>query len=356
MALADDAQWKRRLHRGLLRQMLLQSADYPGALEERASLPASPLEFARMVHSNVPVKFSGAATPDWCPAVQRWNRPGYLASKLADTTLAVAETPFGNADAPLDGQYFVQPYVRATTGREFFSENLAEHQAHRTQPRRIQYMQSQDNNFPREFESIAGDAPHRLAWADEALGAWDGPSAVNLWLGKSTQSVSRLHNDNYENVYIQVCGRKEVYLIPPGDAYALDERFLTTSHYDRAFNLVVSPTGVGGEAMPSRVLFPTVDPSDPATHNDIYRTSATVYRVELGPGDMLFLPALWYHQLRVLEVGEETGVNASLNYWYAASATSGLYMRWDQARMSALILRGYYDEQYFDEEEEEEEE
>lgn len=324
--------------------MDIQNAEYPAELPHRDTLVTA-LEFLQMVHANVPVKFTKTATPGWFKAIELWNSEGYLAEKLKDMSMAVAETPLGNADAPLDGRYFVQPYVRTMTGTQFFSST----QDHSTDKPVIRYMQSQDDNFPREFESIASDAPHSLDFADEALGKK--PAAVNLWLGKHTETVSRLHNDNYENVYIQISGQKEVYLIPPGDAYALDERFLEPAQYDAHMELVVGGSDSSSANPNRKVLFPTVDPSDPETHNEIYRRHGLVYRVVLGEGDMLYLPALWYHQLAVASVGETTGVNVSMNYWYAPSDTSGLWMRWDYVRLTALVLRGYHDPTYFEQDE-----
>lgn len=326
--------------------MDIQNAEYPADLPQRDTL-VNPLEFLQMVHANVPVKFNKTAKADWFKAIELWNSEGYLADKLKDMSMSVAETPLGNADAPLDGRYFVQPYVRTMAGHQFFSSTQ---RTTSTDKPVIRYMQSQDDNFPREFDPIADDAPHSLDFADEALGKK--PAAVNLWLGKHTETVSRLHNDNYENVYIQISGQKEVYLIPPGDAYALDERFLEPAQYDVNMELQVVSSDSNQTAR--KVLFPTVDPSDPDTHNDIYRRHGLVYRVVLEEGDMLYLPALWYHQLAVASVGESTGVNVSMNYWYAPSETSGLWMRWDYVRLTALVLRGYQDPAYFEQEEEDE--
>ncbi|KAF5116539.1 hypothetical protein DS838_001993 [Geotrichum bryndzae] len=305
---------RKLLEYGILRQMDIQNLEYPAELSVHDQLPTA-LEFAQLVYRNVPVKFSGAAAAGasnnpWATAAERWGQhPTYLRDTLAKTTLAVAETPLGNADAPLDGRYFVQPH-------------------------------SQDNNFPREFPALSTDAPHSLAFADAALGA--PPAAVNLWLGRDLETVSRLHNDNYENIYVQVSGTKELFLVPPGDAYALDERFLIPASYDADMNLVVDA------AASHKVLFPTVDPNDPATHNDIFRRHALVYRVVLEPGDMLYMPALWYHQVGVVSVGAANGTNVSLNYWYNPAPSSGLWMKWDYVRLTALLLRGYHDDDYFD--------
>lgn len=293
----------------------------------------------------------------------------------------------------------------------------------------VLYMQSQNNNYPREFPSLQDDAPHSIPWADEALDA-DGPAAVNLWLG-DCRTTSRLHNDNYENLYIQVAGSKEIYLIPPGDAYALDERFLKPLSYgsdmtlhdsfaealqslqdgdgatftassnnnsssreqsgsscasnnglksnssssdksqssNEAKNTSKAPVEENDVEMNLRrnddvptqttlseistpnILFPTVDPSNPATFNDIYSNYAFVYRVVLNPGDMLYIPALWYHQVRVIDGAP----NVSLNYWYDPPATNGQWMRWDYVRYCSAVLHGYHDPFYFDEQEEKQE-
>lgn len=389
---------RKLLEYGILRQMDIQNLEYPAELPVHDQLPTA-LEFAQLVYRNVPVKFSGAAAAGasnnpWATAAERWGQhPTYLRDTLAKTTLAVAETPLGNADAPLDGRYFVQPHVRPMSGEAYFSlpcssnsssnnnnngsssnetqanpanssvsdscclpcadsgsaatpvHNSTLFQPGRSTPRGssnkiIRYMQSQDNNFPREFPALSTDAPHSLAFADAALGA--PPAAVNLWLGRDLETVSRLHNDNYENIYVQVSGTKELFLVPPGDAYALDERFLIPASYDADMNLVVDA------AASHKVLFPTVDPNDPATHNDIFRRHALVYRVVLEPGDMLYMPALWYHQVGVVSVGAANGTNVSLNYWYNPAPSSGLWMKWDYVRLTALLLRGYHDDDYFD--------
>lgn len=440
------------LEYGILRQMDIQNSDYPLTIptyprstttsSRSGPLLPSSLEFAQMVHANVPVKFNKAAAGgggDWFPAMKLWNTEGYLATKLKDTLLSVAETPFGNADAPVDGAYFVQPFVRYMKGSEFFSgsgsgsgcgsddsgdvsdvgesdhgevgDGVVEPKnknktttATATTIKRpaVQYMQSQDNNFPREFPTLIHDAPHSLEFADTALFPAKpepttaaepteptetetetetdkqqqqqqpfGPSAVNLWIGKDQETVSRLHNDNYENLYIQVSGTKEIYLIPPGDAYALDERFLESAQYNCDMEMVVdididssssstttttTKNTTKKHAPKPKVLFPTVDPSDPSTHTNIYTHHALVYREVLEPGDMLYLPALWYHQVAVLDVSPVTGLNVSVNYWYPACATNGQWMRWDYVRLTALVLRGYHDTDYFELEDEDEDE
>ena len=49
------------------------------------------------------------------------------------------------------------------------------------------------------------------------------PDAVNLWIGNS-RSVTALHRDNYENVYVQVLGEKRFVLVPPVEGVCVRER------------------------------------------------------------------------------------------------------------------------------------
>lgn len=328
---------------------------------------------------------------------------------LKGTKLTVAQTPSGLADAPgLHNTAFLQPHVVSMKTKTFLkhlknpdgstvdsddsedSEEEEEEEEDNIADDTVLYMQSQNNNFPREFPTLANDAPHSIPWANEALDVTE-PAAVNLWLGDH-RTTSRLHNDNFENIYIQVSGSKEIYLIPPGDAYALDEKFLKPLSYDSKMKLKDDFTeafGISKEQascannnglnnnnknnnnnndmdgdtqmedmnkfasmfQAPNILFPTIDPSNPATFNSIYCRNAFVYRVVLNPGDMLYIPALWYHQVRVLDGAP----NVSLNYWYQPSATNGQWMRWDYVRYCSAVLRGYHDPYYFDDQDEEKE-
>lgn len=441
-----------RIHRGLIRQMEVQHGTYPTKIPSVPSPPqpsntdpntistppgaVSSLKFAQMLYSQIPVRMKAKdVLPDF-PALSLWQDPEYLKKALSNVDLTVAQTPTGLADAPgLRNTAFLQPHVVSMNASQFLhhlknpdnSTSDTTNSANNNTPKAsnntsaeedddtVLYMQSQNNNFPREFPPLANDAPHSIPWANEALNV-DGPAAVNLWLGDYC-TTSRLHNDNYENLYIQVSGSKEIYLIPPGDAYALDERFLKplsygsdmTLHDSFAEALQSLQDGDGasfsastctqsqnipksgkcsndsqaaadtngsdnssakfanstqkktaGTDMDSQmppeiatpnILFPTVDPSNPSTFNDIYSNYAFVYRVVLNPGDMLYMPALWYHQVRVIDGAP----NVSLNYWYDPPATNGQWMRWDYVRYCSAVLRGYHDPYYFDEEEEKQE-
>lgn len=63
-----------------------------------------------------------------------------------------------------------------------------------------------------------------------------------------------------------------------------------------------------------RIPVATWDPDSPATHTSPYSHLAKPLRVTLRQGDMLYLPALWYHKVSQ-SVGEE-GFVCAVNYWY----------------------------------------
>ena len=275
-----------------------------------------------------------------------------LRRKIGHIPVNVAQTPYGNADSPFHGLIFVKPYVQPMVANDLI-EILKQ------QTNIAYYMQSQDGNVTKEFRPLIGDIPLDLPFAQKLLGDAD---AVNLWIGNS-QTTSRLHNDNYENLFVQITGAKVIYLIPPGDAYALDEKFLVSATYVKdssQFRIeidssqTVLPADITPQALNAaleqidhlgpKVLFPTVDPSDPITHNHIFKQHAKVYRVQVEAGDVLYIPALWYHQV---EISDKEPISISVNYWYPADPASPIWSKSDYVRFTSAVLRGYHDDDFF---------
>jgi peptidyl-lysine (3S)-dioxygenase / protease len=110
-----------------------------------------------------------------------------------------------------------------------------------------------------------------------------------------------MHKDNYENIYVQVTGRKHFVLLPPVCHPCVNEQELRPATYSRASGALElalddegenGPGGVAGgqgEAVP----FATWDPDEPDVNATGYSTLARPMRVTLLPGDMLYLPAMW---------------------------------------------------------------
>ena len=138
-----------------------------------------------------------------------------------------------------------------------------------------------------------------IGFAREALGRE--PEAINMWVGNSF-SATALHRDNYENVYVQVAGRKHFALLPPLCQPCVNERDLAPATYIRAGaaagSLALRRDDHGGAArgngdVPAKVPFAIWDPELPDRRGTPYSHLARPVEVTLDPGDMLYLPAMW---------------------------------------------------------------
>lgn len=116
-----------------------------------------------------------------------------------------------------------------------------------------------------------------------------------LWLGNASRVAC--HYDSFDNLACVVAGRRRFTLYPPdaiGDLYVgpIDH------------TLAGQPISLAVGAAPGDERYP--------------RFAAAASRaivVELGPGDGLYLPKLWWHQVEALEPA-----NLLVNYWWDAFA------------------------------------
>lgn len=156
--------------------------------------------------------------------------------------------------------------------------------------------------------------PHDIAFARIALEKQ--ADAVNLWIGNE-RSVTALHKDNYENIYVQVCGQKHFVLLPPIEMPCVNEQPLPRARYEalgngspqRQADLVVKRSE-------DDVCVPvaTWDPDVPKHRPSEYSHLSQPLRVTLNEGDMLYLPAMWYH--KVSQSAGAEGFACAVNYWY----------------------------------------
>jgi peptidyl-lysine (3S)-dioxygenase / protease len=143
----------------------------------------------------------------------------------------------------------------------------------------------ENDNLRGEYASLAEDIEKDISWARIAL--QEVPEAINLWLGNS-RSVTALHQDNYENIYCQIIGKKHFVLLPPLSCPCVGEQHLEPASYVRQNGLLSILEEEG-----STVRFPTWDPDRPNVRPTRYSHLAKPIRVTLEPGDILYLPALW---------------------------------------------------------------
>ncbi|KAF2140790.1 uncharacterized protein K452DRAFT_230005 [Aplosporella prunicola CBS 121167] len=276
----------------------------------------SPLEFLRYVARNRPFVVRGGAA-DW-PAVRKWDA-AYLSSVMGSAAVNVAMTPAGNADALVrdpvgSGELlFVKPFET----REPFADvlrRIAEQELHGTDPDVVRYAQTQNDNLRNEYLALAEDVPASVPFARIALAQPQGPDAVNFWLGNA-RSTTALHRDNYENVYVQVCGRKHFALLPALAAAAVAEREAIAATYVPEDGSEVKKLVPQRDDPPAKVLWPTLDPDSPSYSSaNAFAECAPAMHVTLEPGDMLYLPALWYH--KVSQSTSDEGICCAVNYWY----------------------------------------
>lgn len=100
----------------------------------------------------------------------------------------------------------------------------------------------------------------------------------NVWIGMKN-CYSPMHFDKYYNMFCQIVGRKHIRLLPP-DAFG--------------------PADVQGNTL-NRAECVISEP----------RISSKILEVVLGPGECLYIPKGWWHEVRSL-----SSFNISISHWY----------------------------------------
>ncbi|KAF2236229.1 phospholipase A2 [Viridothelium virens] len=303
-------------------ELMVSYHELNGSSIEELREDPSPLEFMRYVAQNKPFVIRGGAE-NW-PACQKWDVP-YLKQSVGDRMVTIASTIEGRADAASvrDDQNVL---IRPAYTEERFDEAMAyigEQELRRRRPSDTQkdlshysivkYLQAQNDSLRTEYGEIMSDVPSSIPFARIALQRQ--PDAVNFWLGNSS-SVTQLHKDNYEIIYATILGQKHFVLLPPVDAAAVSEKLCITADY------YYSGTAATDEAKLSlqynkaeeRIPFPIWDPDVPDEQVTKFSKFAVPMRVTLNEGDILYLPAQWFH--KVSQSCNVEGVCCAVNYWY----------------------------------------
>ncbi|KAL7949214.1 peptidase family C78 domain-containing protein [Trichoderma barbatum] len=258
-------------------------------VEELYSEP-SPLEFMRYVARNTPFVIRGGAS-SW-KATKKWNA-AYLKTALEGQSVNVAVTPFGNADAPtFSSQHQATVIAKPHEEAQLFGDFFAYITQQETDPEfpldsEVRYAQTQNDNLRDEYLPLYPDALRDIPFARIALEKE--PDAINLWIGNS-RSTTCLHKDNFENMFVQIVGRKHFVLLPPLLHACVNEDLLWPATYVRdsqGFKLRLDPNS-------APVPLATWDPDDPERNASSVSALAKPLYVTLNPGDMLYLPAMWY--------------------------------------------------------------
>jgi hypothetical protein len=109
----------------------------------------------------------------------------------------------------------------------------------------------------------------------------------NIWFGSPLGTVSPAHTDPFNNILVQIIGKKHVELVHP--------KF--SQNVYPAIGTVQKNTSKVDFSCPDLRLFPLF--------SDIEK-----YTVELSEGDGLFIPFKWWHYCKT------TSLSCSVNYWW----------------------------------------
>ena len=167
----------------------------------------------------------------------------------------------------------------------------------------------ENDNLRGEYISLFEDVPPDISFASEALN--ESPDAVNFWLGNA-RTTTALHKDNYENIYVQVRGQKHFTLIPPVEMPCVNESLLPCGSYRPSQSdpqQMEIEVDLGAESIPVAIW----DPTEPEQRATSYSTLSRPLDVTLDEGDMMYLPAMWYHKVK--QTSGDEGFACSVNYW-----------------------------------------
>ena len=243
----------------------------------------------RFADCDVPVVITGGAR-DW-PAVARWNAE-YLSTLLGETLVRHKQS----------STHQHPDFHQATLGAMFargesrFSELL---HAMTTGPRaeRSRRLFTGDEQFVLQRRNGTTTLAPELAtlYADVSLPPLvDAERLYTVWAWFSGRGVRTwLHYDNNgcHNLNGQILGQKSCLLFAPDELPR------------------VHPFPLDGKNPAHNCAAVDVEEPDLTAHPDF--ASATAWQAELGPGDLLFIPAWWLHTF------SHTGdLNANVNFWW----------------------------------------
>lgn len=239
----------------------------------------------------------------------------------------VAVTPNGYADGiaikmPENKEYFVMPEEQIMSMAQFL-----DHLDHK-EDSIICYIQQQNSNLSRDYSELHDDID--LSTLQFALEAFNkDPDAINFWMGDE-RAITSLHKDPYENMYTVISGYKDFILIPPIDLpYVPRFKYPSANYKTNKHNneLVIEPLVDGkfislisdqtnefgnfsGSNKPIDIEWVSIDPLQPNSEKFPSYAKATKYEIRINAGDMLYLPSLWYHNVR------QSHKCIAVNFWY----------------------------------------
>jgi hypothetical protein len=119
----------------------------------------------------------------------------------------------------------------------------------------------------------------------------DRPSRPRMWLGNAVTAAT--HYDNMDGINCMVAGRKRFTFFPP----------------DQLPNLYIGPLDLAPGGQPTSLV--RVREPDLERYPRFEQALAAAETVDVDPGDAIYIPNLWWHNVEALD-----RVNLSVNYWW----------------------------------------
>ncbi|GAA5844672.1 hypothetical protein JCM5353_001495, partial [Sporobolomyces roseus] len=285
-------------------------------------------------------------------ALEQWS-DDQLVRKMEEREVNISVDPTGDADSIVEG-YFVEPAnVQMPLSKLFSHLQAEEAMGSETSSRPVHYLQSQNGNLADEYKPLLDDVGiEGPAWAREAFG--QPPDVANIWIGGGRSKTS-MHKDPYENIYLVVRGSKEFVLLPPSEAYCLHERLY--SHASWSFSPSMSSFTLVPSSPPLTLPWIPIDPLSPDLSKHPRYSLARPMKVKLNKGDMLYLPAMWFHHVSQTpdyfnpQKKEGTKAAIAVNWWTDMKYEGPFWAGLELNRRLLAQLDGREEEEEEDEEE-----
>jgi hypothetical protein len=127
--------------------------------------------------------------------------------------------------------------------------------------------------------------------AENVLSIVDANVLPRVWLGNRITTPT--HVDEWNNIGCVVAGRRRFTLFPP----------------EQIANLYIGPLDFAPTGAPMSLV--SLRDPDFERYPKFRAALAAAHAAELGPGDAIFIPSLWWHHVESLE-----SFNVLVNYWW----------------------------------------
>ena len=275
-----------------LRYHLVMDSPLPGLIAERVAVDAD--TFLREVAgASMPVVLRGQVA-DW---------PAIAAGRAGPRAMADYIARFGGGE-PVDtmigpprieGRFFYSP---DWTGFNFVRQKVP---LPGLMAELLRLAEGGDPAPHAIYANAAAAATHFPGWSEANRLDLPIAATARLWIGNAVAVAT--HYDASPNIACVVAGHRRFTLFPP----------------EQLANLYIGP-------LDHTIAGPPVSMVDPdAPDWDRYPRFAEAWRAaqiaELGPGDAIFIPALWWHHVR-----SRDRMNVLVNYWWGEGDSASPFL------------------------------